>query len=176
MENIKKQLFLIWPFSLCGLIIIPTVFFVWIPHIILTNANWAYSFDIGVVRYLGWLPMALGLIVVVWCVLCFAIIGRGTPSPMIPTEKLVARGLYRFVRNPMYIGWLSVLAGEAILFQSLPLFKYLAGTFSFFYFFILFFEEPVLADKFGESYEHYRKTVRRWIPRLKPYQPLNHLG
>lgn len=174
MENIKKQLFLIWPFSLCGLIIIPTVFFVWIPHKILANANWAYSFDIGVVRYLGWLPMALGLIVVVWCVLCFAIIGKGTPSPMIPTEKLVARGLYRFVRNPMYIGWLSVLAGEAILFQSLPLLKYLVGTFAFFYFFILFFEEPVLANKFGESYDNYRKAVRRWIPRLKPYQPLNH--
>ncbi len=76
----------------------------------------------------------------------------------------------------MYLGWLSVLAGEAILFQSIPLVKYLVGTFVFFYFFILFYEEPNLADKFGESYEHYRKAVRRWIPRLKPYQALNHQG
>ena len=81
--------------------------------------------------------MVLGLAIVIWCVLSFAIIGKGTPSPMIPTKKLVARGLYRFVRNPMYLGWLSVLAGEAILFQSIPLAKYLVGTFVFFYFFIL---------------------------------------
>jgi len=71
----------------------------------------------------------------------------------------------------MYLGWLLVVAGEALLFQSLPLVKYFLGTFAFF---ILFYEEPSLAEKFGESYEQYRKSVRRWIPRLKPYQPLNH--
>ena len=74
----------------------------------------------------------------------------------------------------MYLGWLMVLGGEALVFQSIPLVKYLVGTFAFFYFFILFYEEPSLAAKFGESYEHYRKAVRRWIPRLKPYQPLEY--
>ena len=174
MEITKKQIILTWSFCLCGLLIVPFTFFVWIPHRILAGNNWAFSFDIGGLRFLGWLPMIIGLAIVVWCVLSFAIFGKGTPSPLIPTQRLVARGLYRFVRNPMYLGWLMVLGGEALLFQSIPLVKYLVGTFAFFYFFILFYEEPSLAAKFGESYEHYRRAVRRWIPRLKPYQPLNH--
>ena len=174
MEITRKQIFLTWSFCLCGLLIVPSIFFVWIPHRILARNNWAFSFDIEGLRFLGWLPMVIGFAIVVWCVLSFAIFGKGTPSPLIPTKRLVARGLYRFVRNPMYLGWLMVLGGEALLFQSIPLVKYLVGTFAFFYFFILFYEEPSLAAKFGESYEHYRKAVRRWIPRLKPYQPMNH--
>jgi len=174
MENRRDQNFEIWLLTLFALIFVPSFFFVWIPHRILIKTGWAYSFDIGVLRFIGWLPMVLGQVIVIWCVLSFAIIGKGTPSPLIPPKKLVVRGLYRFVRNPMYLGWLLVLAGEVIVFQSIPLAKYFLGTFAFFYFFILFFEEPNLSHKFGESYEAYRKSVRRWIPRLKPYQPINH--
>ena len=85
----------------------------------------------------------------------------------------------KYKRYQIFLIWpcsLFVLGGEVILFQSIPLFEYFVGTLAFFYFFILFYEEPSLADKFGASYEHYRKAVRRWIPRRKPYQPLNHSG
>jgi protein-S-isoprenylcysteine O-methyltransferase Ste14 len=73
----------------------------------------------------------------------------------------------------MYIGWLLVLAGETLLFQSPGLFEYFIITFGLFFFFILFYEEPSLADKFGAPYERYRKSVQRWIPHLKPNKPLN---
>ncbi|MGA8944061.1 MAG: isoprenylcysteine carboxylmethyltransferase family protein, partial [Thermoactinomyces sp.] len=100
----------------------------------------------------------------------FKEIGKGTLLPMDPTQKLVVAGPYRHVRNPMYCGVFSILAGEAILFGSL----YLLGWFLLFsliiHFFILFFEEPGLVKRFGEEYIIYRENVPRWIPRRTPWE------
>ena len=87
-----------------------------------------------------------------------------------PNKNLVVNGLYRHVRNPMYIGALLIALGEALLFQSKSLFLYALAIFGVCNFHILILEEPYLANKFGESYQQYRKSVRRWIPRMTPYR------
>jgi protein-S-isoprenylcysteine O-methyltransferase Ste14 len=145
-------------------------FFIWIPYIILSWTNYSYLFDIGVFRYCGWVPIVLGVVIYFWCSIIFLFFGKGTPLPLNPTKNLVVKGLYRFVRNPMYIGALLIVLGEALLFQSKGLFIFALLIFVGANIRLLVFEEPDLVDKFGESYEQYRKSVHRWIPRLSPYR------
>jgi len=97
----------------------------------------------------------------------FAMIGGGTPAPIAPPKMLVVRGLHRFVRNPMYIGVLLIVAGQVWLFWSRSLFLYVALLWSAFHLFVLIYEEPTLQKEFGESYERYRAGVPRWIPRIR---------
>jgi phospholipid methyltransferase len=96
--------------------------------------------------------------------------GRGTPAPVAPTEELVVGGLYRFVRNPMYLAVASVIAGQALLFRSggvaLWLAVFLAAVVSF----VKGYEEPRLTEQFGASYERYRREVPGWWPRLTAYR------
>lgn len=100
-----------------------------------------------------------------WCAWDFAFAGRGTPAPFDPPKILVARGLYRFVRNPMYVSILMVLLGESLLLKSLLLLRYAAIWLVIVHVFVLLYEEPTLRRKFGASYEQYCKDVGRWIPR-----------
>lgn len=86
--------------------------------------------------------------------------------PIDPPKELVARGLYRYVRNPMYVGIVAILIGEALLFMSSRLFQYTVLAFSFYFLLVLIYEEPALRAKFGESYRQYCKVVPRWLPRL----------
>jgi len=100
----------------------------------------------------------------VWCILAFAVIGRGTPAPFDPPRTLVDRGPYRYVRNPMYIGAALALSGAAIFYRSLPLLGY-AGLFLVItHAFVVWYEEPALARLFGEEYQAYRSRVHRWLP------------
>jgi protein-S-isoprenylcysteine O-methyltransferase Ste14 len=113
----------------------------------------------------GFLPMALGAVIYFWCAWDFASAGRGTPAPIDPPKVLVVRGPYRFVRNPMYVGVVLLLAGESIAFRSARIFRYTLLAWLFFHLFVMFYEEPALKRKFGASYEEYLKNVNRWIPR-----------
>ena len=113
---------------------------------------------------IGFLPMALGAAIYFWCAWDFATAGQGTPAPIDPPKHLVVRGLYRFVRNPMYVSVLLVLAGESLAFQSLRLLAYAAIVFVVVNVFVIFYEEPALKRKFGAEYEAYLKRVPRWIP------------
>ena len=97
------------------------------------------------------------------CIISFAVKGRGTLSPADPTKKLVVTGLYRYSRNPMYIGVVMILTGEAIFFQSVSLWIYLLVVIIAFNIFILLHEEPRLQKDFGEEYKKYCQKVRRWI-------------
>ena len=97
----------------------------------------------------------------------FAWTGGGTPAPIAPTKTLVVRGLHRFVRNPMYLGVLLAIAGQAWLFRSRDTFIYLLCLWVGFHLFVLLYEEPTLTKHFGEEYERYRKSVPRWIPKLR---------
>lgn len=114
------------------------------------------------------LPLALGLAIYLRCLWEFAARGRGIPAPIDHPKQLVVTGLYRYVRNPMYLGVLLVLLGEALFFGSRDFLLYTAGWLLFVHLSVLFYEEPNLRRKFDGSYEVYRRSVRRWIPG-KPY-------
>ena len=153
-------------------VLLPIILVV-IPYIILSSPNLTLIFDLGVFRYFGVVPIIIGVIFYFWCSYSFVFFGKGTPHHAMPPKKLVKTGLYRFVRNPMYIGLFLVLAGEVLLFQSKGLFIYVLVIFGVVILFVLFIEEPRLEKRFGESYTQYRKSVRRWIPRLTPYRENN---
>ena len=114
---------------------------------------------------------ALGVVILLLCIVEFARRGRGTLSPLDPPRKLVVTGLYRWVRNPMYVGVALVLLGEILMSGSSALATYAAIFFLCANLFILAYEEPHLARTFGASYQDYKRHVRRWIPRLSPWPP-----
>ena len=97
----------------------------------------------------------------------FAMIAGGTPAPIAPPKTLVVQGLHRFVRNPMYIGVLLIVAGQAWMFWSRSLCLYAALLWLAFHLFVLIYEEPTLRKQFGEGYERYRAAVPRWTPRFR---------
>jgi protein-S-isoprenylcysteine O-methyltransferase Ste14 len=104
--------------------------------------------------------------VALWCVWTFAIVGRGTPAPFDPPRRLVARGPYAVVRNPMYIGAGLALIGASLFYQSLALLGYAAAFFLVTHLFVVLYEEPILRATFGAEYESYCRRVRRWRPRM----------
>jgi len=122
----------------------------------------------------GWIVTAFGGVIVVECAFEFAWRGIGTPAPFDPPRRLVISGLYRWVRNPMYVGLGVVLLGEGLTFPRLTITMLItmACLWSATTLFILGFEEPVLREKFGEDYIDYCKQVRRWIPRVTPIPPV----
>jgi len=99
----------------------------------------------------------------------FAIKGLGTPSPALPTHYLVVSGLYRFVRNPMYIAVASIILGQAFIFGSLALLAYATLVCAAFHVFVMTYEEPKLRTQFGSAYTEYCAEVPRWIPRTSPW-------
>ena len=114
-------------------------------------------------HFLGFLIFAAGSAIVLICIASFAIRGKGTLSPADPTKKLVVSGLYRFSRNPMYVGVTMMMAGECTFFQSYTVVAYALLIFISFNLFIVFFEEPRLQDDFGNEYKEYTKKVGRWL-------------
>lgn len=145
-------------------IVAPGTVTVLIPYLILSSPSARPPAEFGTFRYLGGLLISLGFSLYLWCGWDFAIAGRGTPAPVDPPKELVVRGPYRYVRNPMYIAVLSVVLGEALLFQSRALLRYGLWVFLLFFLFVLAYEEPVLRRKFGESYRRYCASVPRWLP------------
>jgi protein-S-isoprenylcysteine O-methyltransferase Ste14 len=115
------------------------------------------------VRALAWVPLVLGVVAVGWCFSRFAM-ARGTPSPMDPPKVLVVEGLYRYVRNPIYLGALAILLGQVLRSGSRDLAGYTILFALACHAFVVGYEEPALTRQFGVAYERYRATVPRWIP------------
>lgn len=124
------------------------------------------SFQWGAGVALAILLFAAGGAIYSWCVWDFASFGRGTPAPIDAPKSLVVRGLYRYTRNPMYVGVLTLILGWVVLFGAFRLLVYAACVWSCFHLFILYYEEPHLRKTFGESYESYTARVGRWLPRF----------
>ncbi|MDQ5835007.1 MAG: isoprenylcysteine carboxylmethyltransferase family protein [Actinomycetota bacterium] len=118
-------------------------------------------------RLLGALLIAAGLPVLVHAFVRFVTEGRGTPAPVAPTSRLVVGGLYRWVRNPMYVAVGAVIAGQALLLGSPALGIYLALFCAAVATFVHGYEEPVLRARYGEDYEAYRRAVPAWWPRVR---------
>lgn len=123
------------------------------------------------VRVLGVALVMAGMVVLVHAFARFVMEGRGTPAPVAPTDRLVIGGLYRHVRNPMYVAVLAVILGQALLLGRPVLLPYAAAVFVAVASFVRWYEEPTLAKQFGRDYERYRAAVPGWWPRLRPWRP-----
>jgi len=99
----------------------------------------------------------------------FALLGLGTPAPIAPTQHLVVSGFYRYVRNPMYVGVLLIILGNALIPGNVAVFAYAALIALAFAGFVIAYEEPTLRRQFGAEYEEFCRNVPRWIPRLTPW-------
>ena len=151
-------------------LLVPGSVTVWIPrYFYRSQIRWDYA-GANLPTGVAILAIVLGISGYLSCALDFAFQGRGTPAPIDPPKVLVVRGLYRHVRNPMYLSVLLVLLGECLLFRSGALLRYTGLFFVLAFSFVLLYEEPALRSKFGASYEEYCRTVPRWIPRLRPRQ------
>lgn len=149
-----------------GVVLIPAVL-LWVSQNTRFAAEASEPWQIAF--WVGLCALVLGLILMIWTISLFARLARGTLAPWEPTKRLVVRGPYRYVRNPMITGVLFILLGEALLFQSWPI----AGWMVFFFMTnALYFplvEEKDLERRFGAEYVLYRKNVPRWIPQLRPW-------
>jgi protein-S-isoprenylcysteine O-methyltransferase Ste14 len=120
---------------------------------------------IGAPQVAGMIMVTIGTAIALWCVFTFVFIGKGTPAPFDPPRKLVIRGPYRFVRNPMYIGAGMTLAGAALYYESLSVLIYACVFLLITHLFVVLYEEPTLRRTFGAEYQAYCRRVRRWRPR-----------
>jgi protein-S-isoprenylcysteine O-methyltransferase Ste14 len=114
------------------------------------------------------LVFAAGTAIYTWCVWDFTTFGRGTPLPKDSPKQLVVRGLYRYMRNPMYVGVLTVILGWSLLFQSAILVGYAVFVGIVFHLVVVLYEERRLQRLFGDEYTTYCTRVRRWIPKVRP--------
>lgn len=122
-------------------------------------------------QLIGWILVAAGAAVLVHAFTRFVTEGSGTPAPVAPTQRLVTGGLYRFVRNPMYVAVVSVIVGQAMIVGRVELWIYAGVAWLTMAAFARWYEEPVLRRQFGEDYERYRRAVPAWLPRWRPWHP-----
>jgi protein-S-isoprenylcysteine O-methyltransferase Ste14 len=120
-------------------------------------------------RVVGLLLLAAGVIALLHAFLRFVVEGLGTPAPIAPTERLVVGGLYRYVRNPMYLAVAATIVGQALLLGQPILLLYAVAFAVAVAAFVHWYEEPTLRRQFGEEYESYRRAVPGWWPRRKPW-------
>lgn len=141
-----------------------------IPFLLAQGQAEAWAFDPPLVKWAGLALGLIGTIALIECFVRFALKGLGTPAPIAPTKHLVVTGLYRHVRNPMYVAVLAIILAQAMWFASPAVLIYAAIVWAAFTTFVMIYEEPALARTFGEEYAAYRANVGRWIPRLVPWR------
>lgn len=158
-----------------AILLLPVMMTLIIPSVIIATTDslhigWMLAAPLNVMSVLaGTLLIGLGLVLVVATIRLFATIGRGTLAPWSPTQKLVVRGVYCHVRNPMISGVFGILLGEAALLGSTPLLHWFILFVLVNLIYIPSFEEPGLEQRFGADYRRYKQNVPRWIPRRTPW-------
>jgi protein-S-isoprenylcysteine O-methyltransferase Ste14 len=124
-------------------------------------------FGLEPIRWLGGALFVTGAPLLAESVIRFVRKGLGTPAPVLPPKRLVVTGFYPYVRNPMYLGILSMLLGEGLFLGSTAILAYAMALAFVFHLFVVLYEEPHLRRVFGSEYEEYCRRVRRWVPRLR---------
>jgi len=137
-----------------------------IPFVLLRTGP---KIETGFIAFLATPLWVTGIAVLVWCFWDFLAKGQGTPAPIDPPKQLVTSGLYKYVRNPMYVGVLMVVIGHFLWFGYWWILAYAVALFMAFTLFVVFYEEPHLKSVFGDAYIAYQKGVPRWLPRLRKY-------
>lgn len=156
-----------------------TIFFIVAPGTVVGLIPWLVTRwamrDLGPwwlpAQALGVLLIAAGLNYVIQAFVRFVVEGFGTPAPAAPPQRLVVGGVYRYVRNPMYVALIAVILGQALLLGQLSLLLYAAIALAITMAFVRLYEEPTLSRQFGADYEAYRRAVPGWWPRLRPWNP-----
>ncbi|HEY1219344.1 MAG: isoprenylcysteine carboxylmethyltransferase family protein [Bryobacteraceae bacterium] len=152
------------------LVIAPGLVAGWVPWWI---SHWrveAAFFGTPLFRFVGGILIALGTIGLLDSFARFALHGLGTPAPVFPTRRLVVTGLYRYVRNPMYVAVAAAILGQALLLGSLTLLAYGGLVWLLFHGFVLLYEEPKLRQSFPSEYRSFCAEVPRWVPRRTPWR------
>jgi Phospholipid methyltransferase len=139
------------------------------PRVDSTSQAQLVAFAFGPASLLGLLLIVVGVALLATCIFEFARSGKGTLSPVDPPRHLVVRGLYRYVRNPMYLSVTTIVFGQVLLTGSRVLLGYWAIWFLVANLFVIGYEEPTLRQRFGASYDEYTRRVGRWIPTFRPY-------
>jgi protein-S-isoprenylcysteine O-methyltransferase Ste14 len=121
-------------------------------------------------RLVGVPLIAAGLALLLDSFARFALDGLGTPAPIFPTRHLVVSGLFRYVRNPMYVAVLTLIFGQGLFFSSVRVLEYGLAVWAGFYLFVLVYEEPTLRKRYGFEYEEFCTNVPRWIPHFRPWR------
>jgi protein-S-isoprenylcysteine O-methyltransferase Ste14 len=155
--------------SIAWTVLLPGVFAGYLPWRFFGLAHVRLSLQ-SPVHVLGLLCIGLGAVLLGTCIWEFARTGRGTLAPVDPPRELVVRGLYRYVRNPMYLSVTMIVLGELLLTRSRPLLVYWAVWFIAVNLFVIGYEEPTLRRRFGAAYERYTLEVGRWLPRFRSRQ------
>jgi protein-S-isoprenylcysteine O-methyltransferase Ste14 len=145
-------------------ILVPGFVALYVPYMLLGRTYRPWH---GPLAWVGVLCCVAGAGVYFLCAWEFAVRGLGTPAPIAPTKFLVVTGLHRYARNPMYIGVLLVVLGQAAVFHAPRVGLYGAFCISVAHLFVVFYEEPTLHRQFGGSYDEYRRNVPRWIPKFR---------
>jgi protein-S-isoprenylcysteine O-methyltransferase Ste14 len=159
-----------------SILVLPVLVVVIIPAVICTAWGCSTSYLsmstplIWLMRGIGVVTIVLGLMLFGWCVCLFAQVGKGTLAPWDPTRNLVVQGPYQYVRNPMIIGVIMLLFGQALFWGPWQISIWAGGFLLGNHLYFVFLEEPELEKRFGEPYRSYKAQVPRWIPRLKPWK------
>jgi protein-S-isoprenylcysteine O-methyltransferase Ste14 len=155
---------MLWLRTVVFALLVPGTELVLIPLVVVV-VGLGPRIELGPARYSGLAPLLAGLAVIGRCFADFVRRGRGTPAVYDPPRELVVAGLYRYVRNPQYVGVVLVILGEALLTGMAVLLGYAALMAVGYHLFVRYYEEPTLVRLFGEPYAHYREAVPRWLPR-----------
>ena len=155
---------MLWLRTVLFTILVPGTELVLLP-IVVVFLGLGPRLELGPAGYAGLVPLLVGLAMILRCFADFVRRGRGTPAPYDPPRELVVAGLYRYVRNPQYVGVVLVIVGEALLTGMVVLFGYAALMAVGYHLFVRYYEEPTLGRLFGEPYARYREAVPRWLPR-----------
>lgn len=136
------------------------------------NPGWSLAFPLLLIPLVaGVFLSAVGFLLLWQTIRLFVLFGNGTLAPWMPTQKLVVRGIYRHVRNPMITGVMLILLGFALVCGSLPLLYWFLAFVLVNVLYVPLLEEPQIEERFGDAYRLYKRNVPRWIPRLHPWEP-----
>ena len=138
---------------------------IYLPGHLLSWSGIIYPTEIKLFQVAGIAIGSIGAVISLLCILTFISIGRGTPAHFDPPHKLVMKGPYRYVRNPLYIGAILALLGAALFYESILIVGYAIIFFFVAHIFVVLCEEPTLQKTFGKEYETYCLLVKRWLPR-----------
>jgi protein-S-isoprenylcysteine O-methyltransferase Ste14 len=150
------------------LVIAPGTLAVYVPWYL---THWHFAHPLfPIARMLGAALIVAGLPILLDSFARFALQGLGTPAPVMPPKHLVVTGVYRYVRNPIYVAVTALIAGQGLLFGSVAVLAYGAIIWAGFFMFVVAYEEPALGEQFADEYQRYRTNVRRWVPRITPWR------